>query len=233
MSLGRAGARVDALPRHGVGVPVHEDRKHFEFLVLESAQAGLSWLTILRRPGRLPGRVRGFRPFTGGLLWRGRGGAVDGGWGHHPQPKENSRHYRQRQSFSRCSRGVRLLWRLPLGIHGGRTPLVNAWRTQDELPAVTPLSETLSKEMKRRGFTFLGPHGPLLPHAGRGAGQRPSGGVFSAPGGTRGMREGSNRGKYMLGIAIRRPVFLLFLVLLATGCAVKTPKEVAPPCRLR
>lgn len=137
------------------GVPVHDDRVHFEFLVLEGAQAGLSWLTILRRreayrrafAGFDPRRVAEFGPAETTALLQDAGivrnrlkvaSAVN-----------NARRFlevqAERGSFSEY------VW----GFVGGR-PKVNAPRTLADYPATSPESDALSKDLRRRGFTFVG-----------------------------------------------------------------------------
>ena len=138
------------------GVPVRDDRKHFEFLVLESAQAGLSWLTILRRREGYRAAFADFDP-----EWVARYGEaeVERLMGD-ASIIRNQKKIRAAIGNARAFLAVQeefgsfdaYLW----GFTGGET-VVNAWRTQEELPASTPLSEALSKDMKRRGFAFLGP----------------------------------------------------------------------------
>ena len=137
------------------GVPVRQDQKLFEFLILEGAQAGLSWLTILkRRPGYRkafadfdPEKVARFTPRRIEALLRDPGiirnrlkvqSAVN-----------NARAFLKVQeafgSFARYQ------WRFVEG-----TPIQNRWRTLRDLPAHTPLSDTFSKDLKQRGFSFVG-----------------------------------------------------------------------------
>lgn len=137
------------------GVPVHEDRTHFEFLILEGAQAGLSWSTVLhRRAGYRrvfadfdPDKVARFRPariekllLDPGII-RNRlkvGSAVS-----------NARAFLDLQAeFGSFDRYI---W----GFVDGK-PIVNRWRDQSEVPATTPVSDALSKDMKKRGFRFVG-----------------------------------------------------------------------------
>ena len=137
------------------GVPVHDDRRLFEFLILEGAQAGLSWDTILaKREGYRrafddfdPARVARFAPGRIERLLRNPGivrnrlkvaGAV-----------------RNAQAFLAVQEALgsfdAYLWRFVDG-----APIVNHWRTQAECPASTPHSDALSKDLKKRGFTFVG-----------------------------------------------------------------------------
>ena len=137
------------------GVPVHDDRKHFEFLTLESAQAGLSWYTVLRKRANYRKAFAEFDPavvarFSAakveqmlqdpGLIRNRRkiGAAV-----------ENARHFLAVQdefgSFDAY------IWRFVDG-----EPIVNKWRTLADLPATSRESDALSKDLKSRGFKFIG-----------------------------------------------------------------------------
>ena len=137
------------------GVPVHDDRKHFEFLTLESAQAGLSWYTVLRKRANYrqafaefdPAKVARFSAVTveqmlqdPGLIRNRRkiSAAV-----------ENARHFLAIQdefgSFSAY------IWRFV-----GGEPIVNEFRTLADLPATSRESDALSKDLKSRGFKFIG-----------------------------------------------------------------------------
>ena len=137
------------------GVPVHDDRKHFEFLTLESAQAGLSWYTVLRKRANYrqafaefdPAKVARFSAVTveqmlqdPGLIRNRRkiSAAV-----------ENARHFLAVQdefgSFSAY------IWRFVDG-----EPIVNEFRTLADLPATSRESDALSKDLKSRGFKFIG-----------------------------------------------------------------------------
>ena len=137
------------------GVPVHDDRKHFEFLTLESAQAGLSWYTVLRKRANYrkafaefdPAKVARFSAVTveqmlqdPGLIRNRRkiSAAV-----------ENARHFLAVQdefgSFSAY------IWRFV-----GGEPIVNEFRTLADLPATSRESDALSKDLKSRGFKFIG-----------------------------------------------------------------------------
>jgi DNA-3-methyladenine glycosylase I len=136
-------------------VPVHEDRVLFEFLTLEGAQAGLSWSTILKKrehyhrafDGFDPARVARFTPKrVEGLL-------ADPGIVRHRGKIEstvaNAKRFldvqREFGSFDRYA------WQFV-----GGTPRVNDWRTLRDIPARTPESDALSKDLKRRGFRFVG-----------------------------------------------------------------------------
>jgi DNA-3-methyladenine glycosylase I len=138
------------------GVPVHDDRLLFEFLVLEGAQAGLSWLTILRKregyrrafAGLEPAAVAAFGPadverlLADSGIVRNRlkiGAAID-----------NARAFlRVQEEFGSFDAYV---W----GFVGGET-IHNEWRTMAQIPAKTPEAERMSADLKKRGFRFVGP----------------------------------------------------------------------------
>jgi DNA-3-methyladenine glycosylase I len=138
------------------GVPERDDRALYELLTLEGAQAGLSWSTILRKR---EGYRRAFVGFDPAAVARFDDGRVEALL-HDPgivrnrlkvvSALENARRVLEVQaelgSFSD------LLW----GFVDGE-PLVGHWKSLGELPAETPLSKTMSKELKRRGFRFVGP----------------------------------------------------------------------------
>ncbi len=137
------------------GVPVHDDRKHFEFLTLESAQAGLSWYTVLRKRANYRQAFAEFDPaqvarFSAakieqmlqdpGLIRNRRkiNAAV-----------ENARHFLAVQDeFGSFNAYV---WRFVRG-----QPMVNEFRTLADLPATSRESDALSKDLKSRGFKFIG-----------------------------------------------------------------------------
>lgn len=138
------------------GVPVHDDRRHFEFLILEGAQAGLSWITILRKrenyreafAGFDPERVARFGKRDVERLLKNPGivrnrlkveGAV-----------KNARAFLAvQEAFDGFDRYV---WRFV----GGK-PIRNRWTQMKEVPATSAESDALSKDLKKRGFTFVGP----------------------------------------------------------------------------
>ena len=137
------------------GVPVHDDRKHFEFLTLESAQAGLSWYTVLRKrvnyrqafaefdPAQVArfsaARVEQLLQDPGLIRNRRKIGAV----------VENARHFLAVQDEFGCFDAY--IWRFVAG-----QPIVNEFRTRADLPATSRESDALSKDLKRRGFKFIG-----------------------------------------------------------------------------
>jgi DNA-3-methyladenine glycosylase I len=138
------------------GVPLHDDRRLFEFLVLEGAQAGLSWSTILKRREGYRAAYQGFDP------------RVVAGFGEEQEARlladagivRNRAKVRSSivnaQAFMTVQQEFgsfdAYIWSFVDG-----EPIQNAWRSLDELPATSPLSQRISADLKRRGFTFVGP----------------------------------------------------------------------------
>ena len=137
------------------GVPLHDDRKLFEFLVLEGMQAGLSWRTVLHKraafrrafDGFDPARVARYGPRQVRVLLH------DAGIIRNRLKIEAAVTNAQAFLQVQAARGsfTRFLWDLI----GGR-PLVNRWRTIRDLPARTPASDLMSRELKAAGFRFVG-----------------------------------------------------------------------------
>lgn len=141
---------------HEWGVPQHDDRALFEFLILEGAQAGLSWLTILRKRENYraafahfdPQKVARFGEHDKARLLQDAGIVrnrlkIDAAIGN------AGRFLAVQEEFGSFDR---YLWNFVDG-----RPIQNRWRTLAELPAQTPLAERLSKDLTRRGFRFVGP----------------------------------------------------------------------------
>jgi DNA-3-methyladenine glycosylase I len=134
------------------GVPSHDERHLFEMLVLEGAQAGLSWATILRKR-------EGYREAFAGFDVEKvvRFGQTEISW-----LMLDERIVRNRLKIESAIANARavlefdsldeFLWSFVDG-----KPLVNAWKTLAEIPAETAESKAMSKELKRRGFRFVGP----------------------------------------------------------------------------
>ncbi len=138
------------------GVPVHDDRKHFEFLILEGAQAGLSWITILRKRENYR---KAFANFDAERVAR---------YGKRELARllKNPGIVRNRLKIAAAAKNARAflavqeefgsfdkyVWRFV----GGR-PIQNRWKRMKQLPARTKKAEALSKDLKKRGFSFVGP----------------------------------------------------------------------------
>ena len=138
------------------GVPLTDDRKLFEFIVLEGAQAGLSWLTILKKR---PGYRRAFHDFDPQAVARMGEEDVE-------RLIQNSAIIRNRRKIAgtltnaraflavqeRFGSFARYLWDFFGGI-----PRQNSWERPEDVPPLTPEAERLSADLKRRGFVFVGP----------------------------------------------------------------------------
>ena len=137
------------------GVPVHDDRRLFEFLILEGAQAGLSWLTILKKRENYR---KAFEGFDAGRIARYGGQDI-------ARLLQDSGIVRNRLKIEAAVRNARgvlnireeygtldaFLWR-----YVDSTPVQNAWKGMAELPAKTKVSDLMSKDLKKRGFNFVG-----------------------------------------------------------------------------
>ncbi len=137
------------------GRPVHDDRRHFEFLVLESAQAGLSWLTVLRKRDGYRAAYRGFDPSRVARFTRRdverllRDASIVRNRAKVSSSINNARRFLDvREEFGSFDA---YLWKWV----GGK-PVVNRWKTQSQIPPRTELSDAISKDLKQRGFTFVG-----------------------------------------------------------------------------
>ena len=138
------------------GAPVFSDEKQFEFLVLESAQAGLSWLTVLRKRENYRRLYDGFDPekVAGYGEKKIQELMSDSGIIRNRKKIEasinNARRFLEiRDEFGSFSD---YLW----GFTGG-IPVTNSWEKLSEIPAMTELSVTVSRDLKKRGFRFMGP----------------------------------------------------------------------------
>ena len=138
------------------GVPVHDDRRHFEFLVLEGAQAGLSWRTVLQRREGYRRAFAGFDPQKVARFTPARVEKLLADRGIIRNRAKVASAVGERPGVPQGAGGVRLVRRLHLAFVGGKTR-VNARRSLADIPAQTPESEALSKELVRRGFRFVGP----------------------------------------------------------------------------
>lgn len=135
------------------GVPVHDDRVHFEFLLLEGAQAGLSWITILRKRENYRRAFARFDPAKVARFDDAKIAAL----------LENEGLVRNRLKMASAVKNAKAflavqaehgsfdayVWRFVDG-----APIQNRWATMRDVPARTEISDALSKDLKRRGFSF-------------------------------------------------------------------------------
>lgn len=137
------------------GAPVHEEKKHFEFLVLESAQAGLSWATILKKRENYRKAYGGFDPEVVARFGTRDIKRLlnDAGIVRNRLKIESSINNAKRFLDIQRESGSfdAYIWSFV-----GGSPLVNHWKSLDQIPAKTELSDTVSKDMKMRGFRFVG-----------------------------------------------------------------------------
>lgn len=137
------------------GVPEHDDRRLFEFLILEGAQAGLSWFTILKRRENYRRALQGFDPQK----------IADYAAADVRRLIEDSSIIRNRLKIESAIGNARavlkiidefgsfdaFIWR-----YVDYRPIQNTWRSLAEIPATTGTSDTMSKELKKRSFNFVG-----------------------------------------------------------------------------
>lgn len=138
------------------GVPLRDNRKLFSLLVLEGAQAGLSWLTILKRREGYLAAMDGLDPeklarYTEADLNR----LLRDGRIIRNRRKLESAVGNARALLAMEDRGINFAEWLWAWVEN--QPIINHWQSLAELPASTPLSETISRELKRLSFTFVGP----------------------------------------------------------------------------
>jgi DNA-3-methyladenine glycosylase I len=137
------------------GVPNHNDRKHFEFLILEAAQAGLSWSIVLNKR---EGYRRAFSQFDPEKVARYSKARID-------RLTANPGIIRNRMKIEAAVRNARAL----LGVQDefgsfdkycwqfvGGKPRQNRWKSMRQIPATTPESDKFSRDLKQRGFKFVG-----------------------------------------------------------------------------
>jgi DNA-3-methyladenine glycosylase I len=137
------------------GVPVFDDRKHFEFLVLESAQAGLSWITILKKRENYRRAYDGFDPVkvAGYRDAKKRKLLADPGIVRNRLKIEASINNAAR--FLEIQKEAGSFSDYIWSFSGGK-PVLNKWKELSELPSRSELSDVIATDLKQRGFKFLG-----------------------------------------------------------------------------
>ena len=137
------------------GVPAHDDRELFEFLVLEGAQAGLSWATILRKRENYRAAFAGFDPAKVARFDRRKQAHLMLDEGIVRNRLKIGAAVRNAKAFLKVQEEFgsfdAFIWRFVEG-----RPRPNQWSSFKQVPATTAESDAMSKELKRRGFTFVG-----------------------------------------------------------------------------
>jgi len=137
------------------GVPLHDDQRLFEFLVLESAQAGLSWDTILKKRANYRRAFDNFDPLVVSRYGRKRVRELLGNPGIVRNQLKISSAIRNARAFLQIQKEFGSFDTYVWQFVGGR-PKQNAWRTPRQIPAHSLQSDALSKDLKRRDFNFVG-----------------------------------------------------------------------------
>lgn len=137
------------------GVPVHDDRKHFEFLVLESAQAGLSWITVLRKRENYSEAYDNFDVTRVALYDNAKIEDLLQNPGIIRNRKKIEASINNANMFLKIQEEFgsfdKYIWSFV-----GNKPVVNSWEDMTQVPATSELSDNVSKDLKKRGFKFLG-----------------------------------------------------------------------------
>jgi DNA-3-methyladenine glycosylase I len=137
------------------GVPVHDDRKHFEFLVLEGAQAGLSWATILKRRENYRQAYDNFDPAKVAKYDDAKVAELLANAGIIRNRKKIESSINNAKRFLEIQQEFgsfdKYIWAFV-----NFKPVINSWKTLSELPANTELSDRISTDLKKRGFSFVG-----------------------------------------------------------------------------
>ena len=138
------------------GVPLRDDKALFELLVLETAQAGLSWITVLRRREGYRRAFEGFDPENVARYGEPKIASLIADTGIIRNRKKIESAVSNAGAFLRVREAFGSFSGYLWGFVEGK-PVVNHWTELPEVPAKTVLSETVSRDMKSRGFSFFGP----------------------------------------------------------------------------
>ncbi len=137
------------------GVPVHDDKKHFEFLVLESAQAGLSWLTVLKKRENYRKAYDNFDVNKVSQYDENKVKELMQNAGIIRNLKKIEASINNAKQFIKIQKEFgsfdKYIWSFV-----NNTPILNNWNDISEVPAKSELSDKVSKDLKKRGFKFLG-----------------------------------------------------------------------------
>ncbi len=138
------------------GVPLHDDRMLFEFLVLEGAQAGLSWITVLKKRPAYRAAFDGFDYARVAQYDAGKVSSLLEKSGIIRNELKVRSAIRNARAFIRVREEFGTFNDYIWGFVDGR-PVQNAWTDLSRVPAQTPLSKKISMDLRRRGFNFVGP----------------------------------------------------------------------------
>ncbi len=137
------------------GIPVHDDIKHFEFLVLESAQAGLSWITVLKKREEYRRVYDDFEPIKVSQYDDKKVNELVQNPGIIRNKKKIEASINNANKFINIQKEFgsfdNYIWNFVDG-----TPLINKWEDISKVPATSELSDRICKDLKSRGFKFLG-----------------------------------------------------------------------------
>ncbi len=137
------------------GVPVHDDKKHFEFLILEGAQAGLSWLTVLKRREGYRKAFANFDPEMVATFTESDTERLLQDPGIIRNRLKVKAAVKNAQVFLEIQKEFGSFNTYIWGFVGGK-PIVNHPKTLKDIPATSELSNTISKDLRKRGMSFVG-----------------------------------------------------------------------------
>jgi DNA-3-methyladenine glycosylase I len=137
------------------GVPVHDDRRLFEFLVLEGAQAGLSWDTILKKRDNYRMVFDGFDPQIVARYDKGKMGRLLGDPGIVRNRLKIASAVQNAEALLRVTEEFGSFDSYVWQFVGGQ-PRINAWKSSRQVPAYTAQSDAMSIDLRKRGFRFVG-----------------------------------------------------------------------------
>jgi DNA-3-methyladenine glycosylase I len=154
---GWVGTKPHFIPYHDEewGVPVHDDRRHFEMLILEGAQAGLSWSTILLRRDGYRRAFAGFDPVKVARFDARKKASLLQDTGIIRNRLKIESTITNAKAFLTIQEAFGSFDRYVWEFVGG-APKINYWKEMSQVPATTPQSAALSKDLKQRGFRFVG-----------------------------------------------------------------------------
>jgi DNA-3-methyladenine glycosylase I len=138
------------------GVPEHDDQRLFEFVVLEGAQAGLSWQTILRKREAYRAGFADFDPAVVANFGEADRARLLNDAGIVRNRAKIASAIKNAQAFLAVQDEFGSFDNYAWGFIGG-TSVQNKWRRMGDVPSTTPLAESMSKDLRRRGFNFVGP----------------------------------------------------------------------------